>query len=336
MSRKQINYLRLPEPRELSAAFYFGLERAILEDREGTYLFFWQTAPTVMLGKYQELIAEVNLETMQERDITVVRRQSGGGAIYTDEGTVQFSLITPIGDERLAIETFSKPLLQAVQELGIPASFNGRNDLVVGEQKFSGQAEYRHQSKLVHHGSILIDTDLDFLERILKPNPLKLNSKGIASVRQRVTNLYEHRQFSLAELIAAMQAAYEAGGYEFISQDLDEALESRARTISKSLFAPVEALFSLQLPSEIKTSRRFKAGTVELTVTVRKGKIETAKLRGDFFTNGDINTLESALIGLSYDRETVRSVLLNLPEQEIIAGLSNAELSLLIADSKNN
>ena len=168
--------------------YYFTTERQLPEP----VFLFWRTAPTLMLGHYQNPYEEINLEYAREHGIALVRRMSGGGTIYTDLGSWQFSFIVPGDKGDIDFKSFLRPVLQALKALSLNAEFNGRNDLLIDGRKFSGNAQFRKAGYTVHHGSLLFDCDIAQMAASTRVDPYKILSKSIRSVRERVTNLADH------------------------------------------------------------------------------------------------------------------------------------------------
>ncbi|MDD7769799.1 lipoate--protein ligase family protein, partial [Suipraeoptans intestinalis] len=193
-----------------SPSYNFALEYYLMTEKlfDDMVFLFWRTTPTLMVGKFQNTYSEIDLDYARSRKIRIVRRLSGGGTIYTDMGSWQFTFISPNRTSSPSIEFtgFIQPVVAAVRDLGVDASFNGRNDLVVSGKKFSGNAQYIKNGRTLHHGSILFDTDLEEMVRASTVDPQKVISKGIKSVRDRVTNLKEHlpRPLSMEEFKAIM------------------------------------------------------------------------------------------------------------------------------------
>lgn len=168
--------------------YYFAAEKKLPEP----VLLFWRTTPTLMVGKYQNILEEINKPYADAHKIRLVRRMSGGGTIYTDLGGWQFTFIEHSDQTQIDFSQYIGPVVDAVRELGADAGFNGRNDLLIGGRKFSGNAQYRLPGCIVHHGSLLYDTDLAQMAAATTVDPYKIQSKSIKSVRDRVTNISEH------------------------------------------------------------------------------------------------------------------------------------------------
>ena len=328
-----IERLLLPESPPQEASFYFGLEAYLRQHlpEYRDYLFFWQTEPTIMLGKYQELYAEVDVQAMREAGIVPVRRPSGGGCIYTDHGSLQFSQLSRLRTEGQGMQDFAAAVFSACRSLGLAAEFSGRNDLLLDGRKFSGNAQYRQGGVVIHHGSILLDTDLSRLVSLLRVPEIKLESKGIRSIRSRVTNLYDTQRFPLSAFYREIRRAYEAQGYRWQERDLS-AQEFQGALRESSAFCPELAYTGLSLASMITQTGRFSCGTVELKLEIRQGEIRDCSLTGDFFASGEPSEISRALQGVLYRQSAVLERLQSVPVAAIIPGLSAEELARLIPD----
>ena len=161
--------------------------------RDRMYFMLWQNDNAIIVGKYQNTIAEINEEAVRERGIRVVRRLSGGGAVYHDMGNLNFTFITDVGESNaLDLKLFCEPVVRTLATLGVKAEVNGRNDITIDGKKFSGNSQYIRQGRVMHHGTIMFDSDLSVVSEALRVDPTKIQTKGIRSVRSRVTNVSEH------------------------------------------------------------------------------------------------------------------------------------------------
>ncbi|NLA25266.1 MAG: lipoate--protein ligase family protein, partial [Bacteroidales bacterium] len=184
--------MKIINHKSIDSAFWFALEEYIMHSPkfEDEYFLLWRTAPTLMIGRFQNTLQEINSDFVRENNIQIVRRNSGGGTIYTDPSAWQFSFITwKNKGEAKDFQVFTKPVIDALKKLGVPAEFNNRNDILAAGKKFSGNAQFSTKDRFLHHGSILYDTNLDFLVKALHVDDEKFISKGIKSVRERVTNI---------------------------------------------------------------------------------------------------------------------------------------------------
>ena len=174
------------------AAFNLAAEQHVFENlpRDRDYLMLWQNANAVIIGKYQNTLAEINTTYIEEHHIQVIRRLSGGGAVYHDLGNLNYTFITDAREnEGVNLRSFCEPVVQALRSLGVPAEINGRNDITVEEKKISGNAQYLRNGRVMHHGTLLFDSDLSVVGEALRVDPQKISAKGIHSVRSRVTNI---------------------------------------------------------------------------------------------------------------------------------------------------
>ncbi|MCQ2444132.1 MAG: lipoate--protein ligase family protein, partial [Mailhella sp.] len=176
-------------------AFNLALEEALFlslsPESEGVFLI-WRNAPSIIIGRHQNTAAEINAEWCRAHGVRVVRRSTGGGAVYHDLGNVNFSFLTWVDRNRLTgFEEFMRPMVAALRDLGIDAEFTGRNDILVGGRKVAGTAQRRDGQRMLHHGCLLIDTDTSCLSDALAADPEKFRSKGVSSHRARVANLRE-------------------------------------------------------------------------------------------------------------------------------------------------
>ncbi len=295
--------------------FNFATEYYIMHEKDTTddFFMFWRTTPTLMIGRNQNTSAEINEEHVKEKNINVVRRISGGGTIYTDLNGWQFSFITKGADsKKIEFETFTKPILNALNDLGVPAEFNNRNDLLIRGKKFSGNAQCSIETCKLHHGSLLFDTDISELVRSLTVADDKLIAKGIKSVRQRVTNIKEHMQDSPNKDLDSL--GFRDLMLEYLQKDMDgkyDLTDDELKRINEIAddFRSWEWNYGNSPEFERVKSNRFAGGKLEVHLNVDKGRIKNCKMYGDFFTTGDVSVLESALVGCMHKEDEVRKAL---------------------------
>lgn len=177
--------------------FNLALEQYIFDQmpRNRSYLMLWRNDRTIVVGKHQDTFAEINADYVRANQIQVVRRLSGGGAVYHDLGNVNFTFIADHTGSDFDFSTFCRPVIWALESLGVPAELNGRNDMTIRGRKFSGNSQYVKEGRVMHHGTLLYDSDLSVVSSALAPSRDKLTSKGLPSVRSRVTNIkpYMHQ-----------------------------------------------------------------------------------------------------------------------------------------------
>lgn len=195
-------YIKVPESlgvRKLS--FYLALEEYVARSgKAGECLFIWQVSPSVIFGRHQVLEQEVNVDFCRRHDIQLFRRKSGGGCVYADLSNIMLSYVTSTGQVGLAFNSFVNMLLLVLRKLGVQAVGTAHNDIMIGDRKVSGTACYHVAGKSIVHGTLLYDTNMDYMTGALTPSASKLRSKGISSVRQRVTFLKDHTPLSIDEV----------------------------------------------------------------------------------------------------------------------------------------
>ena len=299
---------------------------------EDDVFYLWQNRPAIVVGCYQNICREVNVHALRRRGVPVVRRMSGGGTIYTDLGGWQFTFIQHRDAGEIQFHEYIAPVIDALREMGVNASFNGRNDLTIDGRKFSGNAQYRLGDSIVHHGSLLFDTDIEQMVASTTVDDYKILSKSIKSVRDRVTNIAEH-------LPSPMDPhAFKAGMVRHIMNGSTEQYsltpgdDARIRQLAREKFAAWECIFGADPKFNIERTGRFAGGKMEFKIDVRKGVIQSASVYGDFFSTLDAKTICDALVGSRYERESVRGALLEHGIEGKIYRITVDEMAALIAD----
>lgn len=295
-------------------------EYAVSElDPNETYLLFYVNEPSIIIGKNQNTIEEINEAYVKENDIHVVRRLSGGGAVYHDFGNLNFSFITTDdGDNFHNFKKFTDPVVTALQRLGIDAKLSGRNDIQVGERKISGNAQFKTKGRMFSHGTLLLDSHLEDVVKALHVKTDKIASKGIKSIRSRVANINEFLQEPLTMealkkqlLVSIFQGKENISFYEWTEQDW-----KRVHEISEQRYRNWDWNYGKSPKFNVQHAKRFPIGQIEVRLFVEKGYIEEAKIFGDFFGVKNVQDIEKALIKKRYIREEIQSTLetFSLPE----------------------
>lgn len=216
----------LPDNKERSLVFYLAMEDFVAKSIEGDSFFVWRVAPTVIIGRNQDLEAEVNMEFCRKHDVRVVRRKSGGGCVYSDMGNVMVSYISRRGDVSEIFERYLDAMADCLGSVGVEANKSGRNDILVQGRKVSGNAFHQLPDRSIVHGTLLYDTDFDALEESIRPPVEKLERHGVASVRQRVENL---RTFLDSAAIPSVEALEDAVVAYFCDEEVILSDEDIAR-----------------------------------------------------------------------------------------------------------
>lgn len=300
------------DPRVNLAIETFLLQEMPLEE---PILLFYINEPSIIIGRNQNTIEEINREYVEEHGIHVVRRLSGGGAVYHDFGNLNFSFIMPDdGDSFRDFAKVTKPIIQALHELGISgAELKGRNDLVIDGLKFSGNAMYATNGRMFAHGTIMFDSDIDEVVNALKVKKEKIESKGIKSIRSRVTNIkpflpeekqgmttVEFREDILLKIFG-VSSVEDVKTYELTEKDWE-----KINQISEQYYRNWDWNYGKSPDFNFSRQKRFSIGSIEVHLNVSEGIIEDVKIFGDFFGLGDIKDVEQVLTGIKYDKATLQ------------------------------
>lgn len=294
-------------------------------------LFLWQNAPTVVIGRNQNPWRECDVEAVKRDGVSLARRMSGGGAVYHDLGNLNFTFIARDGVFDVARQT--DVILKACRLLGVNAVKNGRNDLTVDGCKFSGHAYYSSRGYNYHHGTIMMDVRSDDLPKYLNVPDSKLKSKGVSSVRSRVTNLRDHlneeyAKLDIPDLIAAMQEAIVKAAEKEYSAGMviTELSEIPRELIDK--YSSEEWRLGKRIPFEKELIHRFEWGEVQIQLSMKGGYIDKCRLYSDSLETDMFGALENMLTGCRYDRTDILG--LRLPEG---VSADAYEVLILIASS---
>ena len=297
--------------------------------RDRMYFMLWQNDNAIIVGKYQNTIAEINEETVRERGIRVVRRLSGGGAVYHDMGNLNFTFITDVGESNaLDLKLFCEPVVRTLATLGVKAEVNGRNDITIDGKKFSGNSQYIRQGRVMHHGTIMFDSDLSVVSEALRVDPTKIQTKGIRSVRSRVTNVAEHlpEKVTLPEfrriLLENILKENPGEAYPLTQDDLAAVEKLRAERYAtwdwNYGFSPVCTM--------LRRRRVDGCGMIEAYITVEHGKIAALSFKGDFFSAAEPDELAAHFVGCTPDRAGYEKALGDVDVSRYFAGLQKDEL----------
>lgn len=311
--------------------FNFALEYYLLNEKDlgdDTIFMFWRTEPTLMIGKFQNTIEEINQKYVEEKRINVVRRITGGGTIYTDMNTWQYSFINKnCNSSGIDFKTFTQPIIDALKDQGINASLSGRNDLHIDDKKFSGNAQYVKGSKKLHHGSILFNTNIEEMVRSITVAEDKIISKGIKSVRDRVINVSDYLNDKEIDSLKFKDIMLESllkkanGTYKLTEEDIE-----RVNEIAKEKFESWEWNFGASPKFNITKGLRLKGGKVEFRINVNKGIIEECSINGDFFGEGEIEDVTNELCGCRYNKADIMGVLNNIEVHKYFHNISSEEI----------
>lgn len=309
--------------------FNLSAEEYFLCEKDEDFFLLWQNEPCIVIGRNQNAADEINGDYVRTRSLPVVRRMTGGGAVYHDTGNLNFSFI--INGEADRVE-LCRPVIDVLRSIGVVAEISGRNDILVGGKKISGTAMCSRGGRSLFHGTLLISTDLEAMSEALKPDETKLIGHGVKSVRSRVANLSEYTEEVSPDIIGAMLAGYmtERGGeiYELGESDI-EAIEK----LRDSKYSTDEWNCGAERLQKSERSR-LSCGTVYIKKKAACGRIEDIRIFGDFMNTGDVSEIEKRLKGIELRRGAITSALESVQTEKYIPGLTAGELADIIMKSE--
>ena len=314
------------------AAYNLALEECMTRSLKGSGILLWRNRNAVIIGRNQNTHAEINTDILRELEIQAVRRNTGGGTVYHDLGNLNYSCMADVDEKggEISFEVFARPILAALESLGVHCEFSGRNDILYQDKKVSGTAKTIVDGRLLFHGTLLFDTDLTILGKVLTPDAEKIRGKGIKSVRARVTNLKEALPGMTSDQFAeAMLAALLKGSGDPVVTPIPEDLLARAEVLAAEKYRTHDWNYGNSPFFSFCKKQRFTGGTVEVALDVRRGAMENIAIRGDFFGERAVTELEDLLRGKTHDPAVIRQCLADVPFQHYINGVTLDEFLTL-------
>lgn len=292
----------------------------------------WINEPSIIVGKNQNTLAEINENYTKENGIHVVRRISGGGAVYHDLNNLNYTIISNESRDNKSFDfkAFSEPVIQTLKDLGVEAEFTGRNDITIDSKKICGNAQAYLDGRVMHHGCILFDVDLTVLSKALETSTEVVDAKGVKSVRSRVVNIlpYLKEKITVNEfaenILNHMKSKYpEMIEYNFSDDELQIIDINR-----QEKFGNWNWNFGSNPVAEIVRERRYPAGKTQLFINTKKGVIDDITFYGTFFgVNSDLTMVQNLLKGVKYSHEDVKKALSSIDITPYFAGFSIEELT---------
>ena len=295
--------------------------------------FLWQNRSAVIIGLNQNAYAEVDLDYLKRNDIALVRRVTGGGAVYHDLGNLNYTIVGRAADLNRDYPEYTRYMLQALQALGVEAELSGRNDILVGGRKVSGYAKRVYKDRLMVHGTLMYDVDLDRLTAALTPSAEKLTSKGIASVRSRVDNLRNYLPHTITNVSDLLHQLEQHLSRQYEDQEylLNEEQLAAITRLRNQKFATYEWIYGRSPHTSLVRSARFSCGRIEVSLQISEGSIAECHISGDFMGNLSAAQLESLLQGVRYERDALRERIVQTDISLYFDHLTTEEfLSLLV------
>ncbi|MEN8203638.1 MAG: lipoate--protein ligase [Bacteroidota bacterium] len=310
---------------------YFNLasEEYLLKCFQEDVFLLYRNSPSIVVGKHQNTLAEINYPFVLEKGITVARRISGGGTVFHDLGNLNFAFMS-CGKEGELVDygKFTKPVIDAMGTMGLKIRMGKRHELLLGKKKISGTASHVFKRRVLHHGTLLFSSKMGDLSKALKVQPNRFSDRAVKSIPSQVTNIRDHlvekmepADFQNRILAYIFKSTENAKEYHFNDQDLKEIQQLR-----DSKFSTWEWNFGYSPKYQFSKSLVFQSGTLALQMNVEKGIIKEVNFEGEFMTAKDIHKLEDVLIGTIHDPETLRIRLSGINVADYITGLENEVL----------
>jgi lipoate-protein ligase A len=324
------------ESRDTDPSRNLALEQFVFDslDRKHSYFMLWQNHNAIIVGKHQNTLEEINAAFVKEKGISVVRRLSGGGAVYHDLGNLNFTFITDADKQGLNFVAFCGPIRNALLSFGVPVEISGRNDMVVDGKKFSGNAQYIKEGRVMHHGTILYDSNMSVLSQALKPGADKIESRGVKSVQSRVTNIrpYMKTDMSVAGFWSALKG-FMVSAFAMGELTLNTEQDAAVGELRERVYSQWGWNYGNSPPYTLRKARRVEGcGKIEILLDLGKeGVINNAAFYGDFFGSREPAELGDLLKGRHLEYKELKEALLGTDISQYFHALdTGAFLSLLL------
>jgi lipoate---protein ligase len=320
-------YVNYPEEKTRRLSFYLATEEYLAKHYpEEEYFFMWQVKPTVIFGRNQLIENEVNLDYVKKNHIEFYRRKSGGGCVYSDPSNIMFSFITPKFNKDFVFDSYLERIVTLLKQLGLNAVFSGRNDILVDGMKVSGNAFYRVNNRSIVHGTMLYNTDLSIMVKAITPDNEKLISKGIKSVRSRVTNIKDHLDIAIEDFKQHFKDNLCETSITLKEDDIEGILE-----IEKT-YLDSEFIYGKNPNYTIKKKGRTSAGIIEISLELKNNIVKRLNMLGDYFLIEDADEFLDLFKNVEFTKEAFQTVLQDINMKDYIYNLETDEfLDILFA-----
>jgi lipoate---protein ligase len=291
-------------------------------------LLFYINEPSIIIGRNQNTLEEINHEYVQRNGIHVVRRLSGGGAVYHDLGNLNYSYITGSGKENFNnFKKFTAPVIRALLDLGVKAELGGRNDILIDGRKISGNAQYLTGKRMVSHGTLLFNSDLSQVAEALQVKMSKITSKGIKSIRSRVANISEslNQPMDIGSFRLHLLNTITGSSQPIKTNNLSDADWSEINAIVETRYNTWEWNFGRSPAFNVHKVKRFPAGEIDARIDVQQGIVAGIRFYGDYIGPADVSELEERLLGVRFDKYYLLDALKDIQISSYFEGLSVGE-----------
>lgn len=319
------------ESSETNPYFNLAAEEYCFQNLDEDVFMLWQNDNTIVVGKYQNTAQEISNLFVNENEIKVVRRLSGGGAVYHDLGNLNFTFIQNKKGNEFTFEYFTQHIINILSKLSVKAKFNSRNDLVIGSRKFSGNSQYIKKDKILHHGTLLFDSNLETLVHALNVSNKKIESKAIRSVHQRVTNIRPHlkEEMEMKDFKDIIRQ-YFVDLYDMKNYVFDHNEMEAIKKLAAEKYAVWEWNYGESPTSQIRKEGKCDSGQVEIYLQIEQGMLKDISMFGDFFALEGFEKSLDRMIGKKYSKEELGKYITELADN--IMGIESDWLLDLIVD----
>lgn len=312
---------------------YFNLaaEEYLLKHTQDEIFSLWRNNSAIIVGKNQNTLSEINVDYVREKNIKVVRRLTGGGAVFHDLGNINYTFIVNDDKSFSDFKGFGRPIIEVLKSLGVEAEFSGRNDLLIEGKKFSGTAQCKYKNRVLHHGTLLFSSNMADISGALKPKAIKFKDKSIKSVVSRVTNISSHLSMDMSV------EEFKAYIFKYLMKEEGKVIEGYSseeleiiRGLRDKKYSTWEWNYGNSPKYEYSNEGKFEGGTVETTLSVKKGKIAEVRIYGDFFGKEDIQAVEKRLVGVDHNEEAIKRALEDIALENYMLRISVEEIAKLL------
>ena len=313
-----------------------AVEAFLLQETEDDVFMLWQNDNSVIIGRHQNTLAEINQEYVEQNHVVIARRLTGGGAVFHDLGNLNFSFIQniPSGEREIDFVKYLQPIVDALRALGVNAEFSGRNDLVVDGKKISGNAMAFYGNRVLEHGTLLFSTVQSNLVQALKVDPAKFNDKAVKSVRSRVTNISEHlpKPMTVLEFKDFLMDFVLKQNNMTALDVLKPEEEARVAELEQTQFSTWAWNYGQSPKYAMERKARTAGGTVQAAMDVKGGRIAALRFYGDFFSRRDPQELADLLLDTPHTREAIAAKLESIPVDDFFNNVTAEELTKILAE----